>query len=43
MSLHMALGNNVDSQKTYYHNKVQVMTSLESDPKVQNQPTSIHL
>jgi hypothetical protein len=34
----MALDNNIGSEKTYYHKKVQIMISLESEPKVQNQP-----
>ena len=34
----MALDNNIGSEKKYQHKKVQIMISLESDPKVQNQP-----
>ena len=38
MFLHMALDNKVGSEDIYYHNKVQIITSMESDPKMQNQP-----
>ena len=38
----MTLDNNIGSEKKYQHKKVQIMISLELDPKVQNQPVFVY-